>query len=604
MFDLIIRNAYLVDGTGAPAHMADIAVKDGLIAAIGTINDTGKTEIDAKGDLVAPGWVDIHTHYDGQATWDPYLSPSGWNGVTTVVMGNCGVGFAPAAPDKHDWLISLMEGVEDIPGAALAEGIDWAWESFPEYLDALDKKPFALDVATQIPHGAVRAYIMGARGANNEAATPEDIEQMGVIVEAGLRAGALGFSTSRTMLHLSKDGVPVPGTFANKEELYGIARAIERAGHGVFEMASDLNPAEEEFSWMADISKETGLPITYALLQNPAEPESWRKLLQMTDDAVADGAHIKAQMAIRPTGLILGWESTVHPFMFHPSYAAIADLPIDARLEKLRTPHIREQLLNEAPDFNLRKQRPGDATTEADAEGLPNSHGILQIITSNFNTMFPLMQDGVPQYEPAPEYSIAVMAEKTGQNPYEIIYNMLMQHEGKGYIYLPLLNYAHYNLDHIYEMFHNENTVMSLSDGGAHCGVITDASYPTFLLTHWVRDRKRGKRFGLEHAIAAQTHKTARIYGLNDRGIIAPGMKADINIIAFNDLQLAAPEMAFDLPAGGRRLLQKVKGYRYTIVSGIITYEDGTPTGKMPGKLIRGPQQVTQKPVSEKQAAE
>ncbi len=585
MYDLIIRNANLVDGTGAPARMADIAVQNGKISKLGTVDEKADIEIDAKGDLVTPGWVDIHTHYDGQVTWDPYLSPSGWNGVTTAVMGNCGVGFAPAAPERHDWLIGLMEGVEDIPGAALAEGITWEWESFPEYLDALDKQPRALDVATQIPHGAVRAYIMGERGANNEAATEEDIAAMADIVEEGMKAGALGFSTSRTMLHLSKDGIPVPGTFANKDELLGIAAAMNRAGHGVFEMASDLNPAEEEFGWMAEVSKTTGLPVTYALLQNPLDKDSWRKLLQMTDDAVADGAHIKAQIALRPTGLILGWNSTVHPFYFHPSYQPLQDLPIEERLAELRRPEIRAALLSEQPYFE-------DDGNAHDGEGMPGGAGVAGLVALGFENMFRLMKNGVPDYEPETSESIAAMAQASGQTPYELLYDILMENEGTGYIYLPLLNYAEHNFDHIYEMFHNPNTVLSLSDGGAHCGVITDASFPTYLLSYWARDRARGPRFGLEQAVAAQTRDTAALYGLHDRGVIAPGMKADINIIAFDDLQLGEPEMVFDLPAGGRRLIQKISGYRYTIVNGVVTYKDGEPTGKMPGKLIRGVQQT------------
>ncbi len=596
MFDLIIRNAKLVDGTGAPAREADIAIKNGLIAEVGTVGSiegTATTEIDALGDLVTPGWVDIHTHYDGQVTWDPYLLPSGWNGVTTVVMGNCGVGFAPAKPDSHDWLIGLMEGVEDIPGAALAEGITWDWETFPEYLDALDKQPRALDVATQIPHGAVRAYVMGERGANNEAATYDDIEAMAAIVEEGIRAGALGFSTSRTMLHLAKDGKPVPGTFANKDELIGIAEAMQRGGHGIFEMASDLNPAEKEFGWMAEMSQKTGLPVSYALLQNPVDKDGWRKLLKMTDEAVADGANIKAQIALRAPGLILGWESTVHPFSLHPEYLLLADLSPEERLEKLRDPAVRDSLINGAPYFM-------QENNTHDGDGLPSGNGIGALITLGFDNMFRLMQDGVPDYEPEGKDSVAEIAKADGKPPAEIVFDMLMENDGKGYVFLPLLNYANQNYDHIYEMFHNENTVLSLSDGGAHCGVITDASFPTYLLSHWVRDRARGDRFNLEQAVAAQTRSTATLYGLHDRGTIAPGMKADVNIIDFDALQLHEPKMVHDLPAGGRRLIQEISGYRYTIVSGVITYEDGTPTGKLPGKLIRGIQHAD----AEKLAAE
>lgn len=585
MYDLVIRNAYLVDGTGDAPRMADIAIKDGVFAHIGEVSGQGRREIDAAGKMVAPGWVDIHTHYDGQVTWDPYLSPSGWNGVTSVVMGNCGVGFAPAAPERHDWLIGLMEGVEDIPGAALAEGITWQWESFPEYLDALERMPRALDVATQVPHGAVRAYVMGERGARNEAATPEDIERMAAIVEDALAAGALGFSTSRTMLHLAKDGEPVPGTFANRDELLGIAEAMKRAGHGVFEMASDLNPAEEEFRWMVDASKMTGLPLTFALLQNPTDPDSWRTLLDMTDAAVADGAHIKAQIAMRPTGLILGWQSTVHPFSFHAAYEALAELPFKARLKELKKPEVRAAIVNSLPAF-MEAQEDG-------AGGLPSGAGISALVALGFDNMFPLMRDGYADYEPAREQSIAVIAREKGLAPAEIVYDMMMDNEGQGYIYLPVLNYANQNFDHIYEMFNNPNTVVSLSDGGAHCGVITDASMPSFLLSHWVRDRQRGARIDLAAAVKAQTQDTAELYGLHDRGVIAEGKKADLNVIDLDVLSLQAPEMVFDLPAGGRRLIQQVSGYLYTIVSGEITYQDGTPTGAMPGKLIRGHQHAS-----------
>ena len=598
MHDLVIRNAKIVDGSGQPAFNGDIAILNGKIAAVGNVPQKGKREINADGNLVAPGWVDIHTHYDGQATWDPYMTPSSWHGVTTVVMGNCGVGFAPAKPDQHEWLIGLMEGVEDIPGAALTEGIKWNWESFPEYLDALDKQPRTIDIATHVPHGAVRAYVMGERGANNEAANQNDIAQMAKIVEDGIRAGALGFSTSRTMLHLSKEGVPVPGTFANRDELIGIGRALQTAGFGVFEMASDLTPLEDEFSWMAELSKETGLPVTYALLQNPMEPQQWKKLLAMTSDAVNDGANIRAQIAMRPTGLILGWESTVHPFALHPAYREIAELPLAKRIERLKQPETKALILSQQPDFSLANNAAARRSSD-ESDGLPAGAAIAMIVTQGFDLMFRLVENGTPNYEPAPEKSVGKLAEQSNRSAAEIVYDMLMENDGRGYVYLPLLNYAECNFDHIHTMFRDPNTVLSLSDGGAHCGVICDASFPTYLLTHWVRDRSRGARLGLEEAIARQTSHTAALYGLKDRGLIKVGMKADINVIDFDALKLHGPEMVFDLPAGGRRLIQKAEGYRWTIVSGEITFKDGSPTGKLPGRLIRGPQTATERLAAE-----
>ena len=424
MLDLIIRGGTVVDGTGSSARQADIGVKDGLIAEIADHIDTNAERVvEANGLIVAPGWVDIHTHYDGQATWDDELGPSAWHGVTTLVMGNCGVGFAPAKPDKHDWLIGLMEGVEDIPGAALAEGITWGWESFPEYLDELETMPRSVDIATHIPHGAVRAYVMGERGANNEAATPEDIKAMGEIVADGIRAGALGFSTSRTMLHLSKDGVPVPGTFANRDELIGIGEAMLEAGGGVFEMASDLTPAEEEFSWMRDLSRETGLPVTYALLQSPQEAESWRNMLTMTQAANDDGANVYAQIAVRPTGLVLGWESTINPFSFQPAYKEIAELPFEERIVKLRDPAVREQIISEAPDFSDFMAEI-QARSQDDDGGLPPSSAIVMILTLGFDRMFRLADAaGHCEYEPAPETSCAAEAKRTGKDVKAIVYD-------------------------------------------------------------------------------------------------------------------------------------------------------------------------------------
>ena len=585
--DLVIRNGTVVDGTGAPPKIADLAINGETITQVGDVSGKGFCDIDAEGKIVAPGWVDIHTHYDGQATWDPYLTPSSWHGVTTVVMGNCGVGFAPAKTDKHDWLIGLMEGVEDIPGAALAEGITWEWESFPEYLNALEKMPRAIDVGAQVPHGAVRAYVMEERGAKNEAAKKDDIEAMAEIVREGIEAGALGFSTSRTMLHLSKDGEPVPGTFANHDELIGLGRALAKAGHGVFEMASDLTPEQDEFTWMKALSKETGLPVSYALLQSPIAPDSWRKLLKQTEEAVREGANIKAQVAVRPAGLILGWQSTAHPFGIHPTYMEIADLPFQERLKKLKDPKIRAKILAEEPDYSLARSTSGNG----ESSELSTQAGLLHILTKGFGMMFRLRtEEGALDYEPRKEDSIGALAKAKGVNPYQILYDAFMENDGTGYIYLPLLNYAEQNLDHLYEMVRHPNTVLSLSDGGAHCGVICDASYPTFLLTHWVRDRSRGARLSLEEAVRLQTSETADFYGLRDRGRLAAGMKADVNVIDLEALRIAAPEMVYDLPAGGRRLIQKAEGYCWTVKSGAVIYENGKATGALPGRLIRGPQ--------------
>lgn len=571
MHDLVIRNGRVVDGAETAAFTADIAVDGGKITAVGKIDQPGRREIDATGLVVTPGWVDIHTHYDGQVTWDPYLAPSSWHGVTTVVMGNCGVGFAPVRPDRHEWLIELMEGVEDIPGAALSEGITWTWESFPEYLDSLDGQPRVLDVATQVPHGAVRAYVMGERGARNEPATAEDIAEMSRIVGEGVAAGALGFSTSRTMLHLAKDGEPVPGTFAAEDELLGIGRAMGAAGHGVFEMASDMAPAEDEFAWMKAMSAETGVPVTYGLLQSPTKADNWKRMLALTEEARAEGAQITAQIACRPTGMVLGWQSTVHPFIGRESYRKLAALPFAERIVHLRDPDVRARILSEP-------SKPMGA--------------IGMILTQGFDRMFRLEHDGGLDYEPRAEDSIAALAAATGRQPDAIVYDMLMEKDGAGYIYLPLLNYAEFNFDHIHEMMNHPNTVLSLSDGGAHCGVICDASFPTYMLTHWTRDRARGPRLSLEKVVSMQTRDTARLYGLHDRGVIAPGMKADFNLIDYDKLAIMAPEMAFDLPAQGRRLIQRAQGYAATIVSGVVTFEAGEATGEMPGKLIRGPQQA------------
>ena len=573
MHDLVIRGGLIVDGTGAAAINGDVAIRDGHIVDVGGKAGPARREIDADGLLVTPGFVDIHTHYDGQVSWDPYLAPSGWHGVTTVVMGNCGVGFAPAAPDRHDWLIGLMEGVEDIPGTALAEGIDWQWESFPEYLDALDARELALDVGTQVPHGAVRAYVMGERGARNEDPSEADIEAMAGIVEQALKAGALGFSSSRTMLHRAIDGEPVPGTFAGHDELIGIGRACGRAGHGIFEIASDFGIGgmegrfKDDVVWMRELSRETGLPVSFILAQSTQDPGEWRRIAQWAEEAVAAGANLMLQVGVRPPGILLGFDSSFHPFIGHPTYMALADRPLAERVRELATPEVRERLLSEPTTMT------GKFATH---------------VFNHYAGMFPLGDP--PDYEPAPEQSVAAIAERTGRDPKAELLDRMLERDGRALIYFPLLNYADGDFGVLSEMLAHPLSLVSLSDGGAHCGLICDGSAPTYMLTHWVRDRARGPRMGLEQAVKKQTQDTARAYGLHDRGVLKPGMKADLNVIDFDRLHLHAPEMVRDLPAGGRRLLQRADGYRATVVAGETTYLGGAPTGDKPGRLIRGPQ--------------
>jgi N-acyl-D-amino-acid deacylase len=568
MHDLVIRGGTLVDGTGAPARSGDLAIDGDRIAQAGGRAAAGHREVDASGLLVTPGWVDVHTHYDGQVTWDPFLTPSSWHGVTTVVMGNCGVGFAPAPPDRHAWLIGLMEGVEDIPGTALAEGIRWEWESFPEYLDALERMPRAIDVATQVPHGAVRAYVMGERGARNEAASPDDVAAMARIVHEALAAGALGFSTSRTMLHRAKDGEPVPGTFAGELELLGIGRALGSAGHGVFELASDLAPETQEFAWMERVSAETGRPVTFACLQNDFDPEQWRRSLRAAEQAADRGARVVPQVAGRPTGLLLGLQSTFHPFSDHPTYRAeLAVLPLAERVRRMRDPAMRSRLLAEQPKALV---------------------PIGAYIAQSFHKLFPLGDP--PDYEPPPEASVKAMAEREGRSPQEVTYELMLRRDGQELLYFPLLNYSNGDFEPIREMLLHPQVVLGLSDGGAHCGIICDASMPTFMLIHWVRDRSRGQRLPLEHVVRLQTRNTAELFGLADRGVLAPGRRADVNLIDLEHLRLHAPETVFDLPAGGRRLVQRADGYRMTVQGGQVLYEDGLPTGALPGRLVRGAQ--------------
>ncbi|HMO75195.1 MAG TPA: D-aminoacylase [Sphingopyxis sp.] len=572
MYDLVIRGGTVVDGTGGRPFAADVAVEGDRIVAVGANLGPAREEIDASGKIVTPGFVDVHTHYDGQATWDAEMAPSSWHGVTTVVMGNCGVGFAPAKPDRHDWLISLMEGVEDIPGTALAEGMSWDWETFPEYMDALEKLPRTVDVACHVPHGAVRAYVLGDREKPGAIPTDEDIAEMSRIVEEGVRAGALGFSTSRTVLHKSVDGELVPGTTATAEELIAIGRAMGRVGYGVFEMASDLKREWNEFEWMGDLSRETGLPVTFAALQSIAKELPLEEQIAEMRRQNRAGANIVAQIALRGNGIIMAWQGTVHPFRFKPAWNEIIDLPWDRQLAYLKDPAFRARMTQEP-----------NIWPESDILDF------LKIVAEGWPVHFEMDPDF--NYEPRMDESIAHRAAAAGVTPSEYAYDLLMKDDGKGFIYFPILNYRDGNLNFLEDLQASDDTVNSLSDGGAHCGTICDAASPTFMLQHWVRDRA-GHRIALEHAIKRQCRDTAVLYGLEDRGLLAPGYLADLNVIDMEALKLGKPWLAFDLPAGGKRLLQKADGYVATVKSGVVTFKGGEMQGPTPGGVIRGPQRV------------
>jgi N-acyl-D-amino-acid deacylase len=576
MYDLLIRNGTVVDGTGADRRVVDIAIADGKIAAIGTdLDGDAAEEIDATGLLVTPGFVDVHTHYDGQVTWDQTLEPTSLHGVTTLVMGNCGVGFAPVRPGSEDWLIQLMEGVEDIPGAALSEGIAWSWETFPEYLDALDKLEWSVDVGTQIPHGSVRAYVMGERGAKNEDASPEEIEAMAEIVKEAVESGALGVSTSRTLGHRAMDGEPVPGTFAAEDELFAMGRALRDGGGGVFELAPagaaglDIVAPMKEVDWMRRLSAETGQPVTFAMLQVPAAPDLWKEQMDASLAATAEGAQLHPQVAGRPFGVLIGFD-TGHPFMLRPTYQAIAALPIDARIVELRNPDVKAAILSEEN---------GEGT------GALNE-GIAMLAAGMLDSLY-LLGDP-PDYEPTPDRSVAGLADAAGVSSEEAAYDAFCAQEGKALLMLPLYNYVDGNHDVIREQLTHPQAVVGLGDGGAHCGLICDASLPTTMISHWTRDRSRGDQLPLEWVVRKQTKDTAALFGMTDRGTLEVGQRADVNVIDYERLNLRTPELVYDLPAGGRRLIQTAEGYVATIVAGEVTRREGVDTGARPGRLVRG----------------
>ena len=561
--DMVIRSGSVIDGTGREAFTADVAIKDGLIVEVGKVSGAGQREVDADGALVTPGFVDIHTHYDGQATWSNRMSPSSHHGVTSVVMGNCGVGFAPVRPTDHDLLIELMEGVEDIPGVALSEGLSWEWESFPDYLDYLSKRQFDMDIGAQLPHAALRVYVMGQRGADREPATAEDVLEMRRLTEEAIRAGALGFTSSRTLNHRSVRGEPTPTLQAEYDELVGMASALHSSGRGVMEMISDFDDLDEEFSLLESMVRSAGRPMSISLAQGISD-HGWRKVLGKIESASNAGLAMRGQVAPRPIGILLGLTTTLSPFTTRPSFSEVATLPMAERVAALSDPMRKARILEE-----------------------PTGHGFMRL--------FRLMDEGrkiwlmtdPPNYEPDPKDSLHARATSRGLDPWSYVYDMLLQNQGKALLYTPFANYAENNLDCCRDMILHKDTVMGLGDGGAHVGTICDASFITSLLTHWGRDRTRGEGIDLPTLIKCQSSDTARAVDLTDRGTLEAGMRADVNIIDFDNLNVRLPEMVNDLPAGGARLQQRADGYQMTIVKGEPTYIEGQATDALPGRLVR-----------------
>ena len=554
--DLVIAGGTVVDGTGGAAFTADIAVSNGVITGIGDVHGAAKRHIDAAGATVMPGFVDIHTHYDGQATWSDLLVPSSWHGVTTVVMGNCGVGFAPVRQHDRERLIELMEGVEDIPGAALHEGLRWNWESFPEYLDALDSRPHDIDLAAQVPHSALRLYVMGERGASRDAATTDEIIEMGRLAHAAVEAGALGFTTSRTKNHRTSRGDYTPTLTAAAEELAGIADAL---GAGVLEVVSDFADEEEELRTVIGMAQISGRPLSISVLQVDPRPDAWRRLLAAITSANERGLQVTAQVAARPVGVLLGLETTVNPLGMSATARALAGLPLAEQVAELRRAEVRTAVLAEM----------GEAR-----------------VAFGYDRLFRLSDP--PDYEPDPASSVAAIAARAGVEPAEVVYDHVLGDEGRAMLYVPFLNYSDGSLDAAREMLRHPHSVLGLGDGGAHVGTICDASFPTTMLTHWVRDRTRGPLLDLPEVVANQTSRTARTVGLGDRGVLAVGKRADINVVDMTNLRLHLPTVAHDLPAGGKRFLQRADGYLHTIVAGVPVYDNGEHTGALPGRLVRG----------------
>ena len=556
----------MLDGSGEDAREADVAIDGDRIVAVEKGVAAGREELDASGRLVTPGFIDVHTHFDGQVTWDPDLRPSTFHGVTTVVMGNCGVGFAPCEPDRRDWLIGLMEGVEDIPGTALAEGIRWNWETFPEFMDAIEASPLALDVGVQVPHGALRAYVMGQRGADLEPASKQEVAEMGALVREAVEAGALGFTTSRTEKHRDKHGNPTPSFGAHAAELHGIARAMGETGKGVLQLISDFHEFEDEFALVRGMVEASGRPLSMTIEQDDRHPEIWRKVLDGIEQAADAGLPMRGQVPARATGVIQGLDVTLNPFLLHPTYYEVAERPPAERARAFRDPEFRARIL-------------------ADEVAIDPST-IVGVLMGRFDKMFRLGDP--PNYEPDPSESAAAEAERRGVTPHEVLLDWLAEDEGAALLYFPLMNYLDGDLEMVREMLTHPRASFGLSDAGAHCGTVCDGSFPTTMLTHWGRDRARGERLPLPWIVQKLTRGGAELVGLRDRGLLAAGYRADVNVIDFEKLALHAPVVVRDLPASGRRLLQKASGYTASIVGGEIAFREGESMGTRGGRLLRG----------------
>lgn len=572
MHDVVIRGGNIVDGTGKPAFRGDVAIAGGRIAAVGEDVGGAKQVVDADGLLVTPAWVDVHTHYDGQVAWDEQMTPSLWHGVSTVVMGNCGVGFAPATPDRHDWLIGLMEGVEDIPGPSLSAGLPWGWQSFSEYLEVLESMPRTLDVGGMITHGALRAFVMGERGAKNEPATEADIARMAALVKEAVRAGALGFSSSRTLVHTANDGEPVPGTFAEEAELLAIGQAVRSTGRGLIEMVprgivGETTELLDEIDMMIRVSRRSGCPLTFLLAQNNVYPDQWRDVMGKCSAAVRDGVAITPMVFARPVCVLFSFQGET-PFEYLPSYQPLKKLSHDGKMAALRDPHMRQTLIDEKD---------------------PNTTGISLLYQNArlWERTYPMGEN--LNYEPSADKSVAAIAEREGRHPREVVYDLLLENNGRSFLMYPAAGYAEGTNDSLHELICDPITVMGGSDAGAHVRQIIDAGVPTYALTHWARDKEKDdpKHLPLEFVVKKLTHDGARLFGMQDRGTLESGAKADVNLIDYDNLSVSYPEMIYDLPAGMPRLMQTAQGYEKTYVSGEVVQENGRDTGARPGGIVR-----------------